>query len=78
MSTFLTEPKIYLVSRPSVDWEQIAAFLSDEDVPPIPESIRSGDEESLAIAEVAARMCYMSYGRGRRDIADFINNLLKF
>jgi len=76
LSTFLTEPKIYLVSRPSVDWEQIAAFLSDEDVPPIPESIRSGDEESLAIAEVAARMCYMSYGRGRRDIADFINNLL--
>ena len=59
-----------------MDWEQIAAFLSDEDVPPIPESIRSGDEESLAIAEVAARMCYMSYGRGRRDIADFINNLL--
>ncbi len=29
-----TEPRVYLVSRPSVDWEQIAAFLSDERLPP--------------------------------------------
>ncbi|MBM3944509.1 MAG: FAD-dependent thymidylate synthase [SAR202 cluster bacterium] len=72
----ITEPSVYLVSRPSVDWEQVATFLSDEGVPGIPESIRAGDDESAAIVEVSARMCYMSYGRGRKDIADFINNLL--
>ncbi|MCL0101694.1 FAD-dependent thymidylate synthase [Dehalococcoidia bacterium] len=70
------EPKVYLVSRPSVDWSQIATFLDDEDLPGLPESIRSGDEESSAVVEVSARLCYMSFGRGRRDIADFITNLL--
>ena len=78
MSTFLEGPKVYLVSKPSVDWDQIAQFLEDEGVPPIPDSIRAGEDESVAIAEVSARMCYMSYGKGRKDIADFINNLLNF
>ena len=68
--------KVYLVTRPSVDWEQIAAFLLDEELPPIPNSIRAGDSEAEAIIEVSARLCYMSFGRGRRDIADFIHNLL--
>ena len=69
-------PRVYLVSRPSVDWEQVAAFLEDEGVPPVPESIRAGVDESAAVIEISARLCYMSYGRGRRDIEDFIKNLL--
>ena len=71
-----SSPKVYLVTRPSVDWEQIAAFLLDEELPPIPDSIRAGQSEAEAIIEVSARLCYMSFGRGRRDIADFIYNLL--
>ena len=77
MSAIIARPKAYLVSKPSVDWEQVAAFLADEGVPGIPDSIRAGEDESAAIAEISARLCYMSYGRGRRDIADFINNLLR-
>ncbi len=77
MNVRITHSKAYLVTKPSVDWEQIAEFLADEGVPGIPESIRAGEDESAAIAEVSARLCYMSYGRGRRDIADFINNLLR-
>ncbi len=73
---YVFEPKVYLVTRPSVDWERVAAFLQDEGVPPIPDSIRAGDDESAAIIEISARLCYMSYGRGRRDIGDFIHNLL--
>ena len=73
---YLTEPRVYLVTRPSVDWEQVAAFLEDEGVPPIPDSIRAGDDESSAVVEISARLCYMSYGRGRKDIANFITNLL--
>ncbi len=75
--TYKTEPRVYLVTRPSVDWEQVAAFLADEELPGVPESIRAGDDESSAIAEISARLCYMSYGRGRKDISDFINNLLR-
>ncbi len=73
---FLTGPKVYLVTRPAVDWEQVAAFLSDERLAPIPESIRAGSDDSSAVVEISARLCYMSFGRGRRDIGDFINNLL--
>ena len=69
-------PNVYLVTRPSVDWDKIALFFEDENVPPIPESVRAGDDESAAVIEISARMCYMSYGRGRKDITDFINNLL--
>ena len=73
---YLTEPKVYLVSRPSVDWEAVAELLADEDLPGVPESIRAGGDESSAIVEVSARLCYMSFGRGRRHIEDFIENLL--
>ena len=72
----ISKPKVYLVSKPTVDWEQVAAFLADEEVPGIPDSIRAGDDDSNAIIEISARLCYMSYGRGRRDIEEFINNLL--
>ena len=70
------EARVYLVTRPSVDWDQIAAFLADEGLPAIPDSIRAGTDEANAVIEVSARLCYMSFGRGRRDIADFIHNLL--
>ncbi len=73
---YLTEPKVYLVSRPSVDWEKIVELLADEDLPGVSESIRAGEDESSAIVEVSARLCYMSFGRGRRHIEDFITNLL--
>ena len=74
--SYTSDPNVYLVTRPSVDWEQIAEFLSDEGLPEIPDSIRAGQEDSSAIIEVSARLCYMSFGRGRRDITEFINNLL--
>ena len=74
--TYVTKPKIYLVTRPSIDWGQVAAFLESEEVPPIPESIRSGVDQSSAVVEISARLCYMSFGRGRKDIADFVDNLL--
>ena len=36
------KPSIYLVTRPSVDWESIADFFEEENVPPIPDSVRAG------------------------------------
>ena len=73
---FAERLNVYLVTRPSVDWEKISDFFEAENVPPIPDSVRAGNDESAAVVEISARMCYMSYGRGRRDISDFINNLL--
>ena len=69
--------KVHLVSRPTVHWTEVAAFLEEEGVPPIPDSIRAGKDDSAAIVEISARLCYMSYGKGRKDIVDFIHNLLE-
>ena len=74
---FKENPSVYLVTKPAINWSQIANFFEEENVPPIPDSVRAGDDESAAVIEISARMCYMSYGRGRRDITDFINNLLR-
>lgn len=73
----ISTPIVRLVTRPSVDWDEVAAFLDDEEVPGVPESIRAGTDVSAAIAEISARLCYMSYGKGRTDIEEFITNLLR-
>ncbi len=73
---YMTEPRVLLVSKTNVEWDRVAAFLEEEDVPPIPESIRAGTDESAAVIEISARMCYMSFGKGRTDIEEFVNNLL--
>ena len=54
----INEPKAYLVSRPSVDWKQIARFLDDENVPGIPDSIRAGHDESAAIVEMVEAILF--------------------
>ena len=70
-------PRVYLISRPSVDWGEVERFLEDERLPPASDSVRAGDDGAAAIAEIAGRLCYHSYGRGRKDIADFIGNLTR-
>ena len=74
--SYVTGPNVYLVTRPAVDWGMVAAFLDDEGLPGLSDSIRAGQDNALATIEVSARLCYMSYGRGRRHIDDFILNLL--
>lgn len=71
------EPKAYLISKPCVDWSAVADFLNDEGLPGLSKSVRSGLDDAAALPEIAARLCYMSFGRGRRDIGDFIRNLLE-
>lgn len=72
----ITEPNVYLVTRPSVDWGVVNEFLEAEGLPPaISGSLRT-NHDGEAIVEIAARLCYMSFAKGRKDIEDFINNLL--
>ena len=73
----ITEPSVFLVTRPTVDWEKVAEFLEEQDLPGVSESVKGRAADSLSIAEISARLCYESYGRGRKDIRDFINNLLR-
>ena len=56
------EPKVYLVGRQVTDEASLAKFLADEKVAWQTDS-EVGAER---LAEVAGRVCYMSYGKGRR------------
>lgn len=72
----ITEPKVYLVTRPAIDWYMVNTFMDDEGLPIAHEGSLISKEASEAIVEISARLCYMSFAKGRKDIEDFINNLL--
>ena len=66
------EPKVYLVGRQVVNDEEIARFLADED------RTWETDTEVGAekLAEIAGRVCYMSYGKGRKTNEAFLSHLI--
>ena len=72
----ITEPKVYLVTRPSIDMYMVNTFMDDEGLPIADEGSLISKEPSDAAVEISARLCYMSFAKGRKDIEDFINNLL--
>uniref|UniRef100_A0A832MLR4 Flavin-dependent thymidylate synthase n=1 Tax=Eiseniibacteriota bacterium TaxID=2212470 RepID=A0A832MLR4_UNCEI len=67
------EPRIYLVGRQTVDAAGIARFLGDHGLS------WSTDTEvgAEALAEAAGRVCYMSYGKGRRTNREFLEHLVE-
>lgn len=72
----ITEPKVYLVTRPNIDMYMVNTFMDDEGLPIADEGSLISKEASEAIVEISARLCYMSFAKGRKDIEEFINNLL--
>ena len=80
-----------MVGRPQFDWDEVNRFLFGEGIPPyssesgVPAllshsatALLGNDraKNSVALVEAAARLCYMSYGKGRTDINDFLTNIL--
>jgi thymidylate synthase (FAD) len=67
------EPKVYLVGRQVVSDEEVARFLADEG--------RSWETDTEVgaerLAELAGRVCYMSYGRGRKKNEDFLQHIIE-
>ena len=68
--------KVYLVSKPEINWPDVLTFFKDEELPVRPSTLKSFNNPDQII-ELAARVCYMSYAKGRTDIQDFIQNLLQ-
>jgi thymidylate synthase (FAD) len=66
------EPKVYLVGRQVVSDEELSRFLADEEV------TWQTDTEVGAekLAEIAGRVCYMSYGKGRKTNAEFVGHII--
>lgn len=71
----ITEPKVYLVGRSSIDAGVVQQFLADE------ETSWTTDTENGTelISELAGRVCYMSFGdkQGRRSNHDYLINLIR-
>src|SRR2546426_10901994 len=66
------EPRIYLVGRQIVDASAVERFLRDHEV------AWQTDTEVGAetLAEMAGRVCYMSYGKGRKTNREFLQHLV--
>ena len=66
------EPRVYLVGRQTIDERAIADFLHDHG------ATWQTDTEvgAEALAEMAGRVCYMSYGKGRKTNREFVGHLI--
>jgi thymidylate synthase (FAD) len=69
----IREPKVFLVGRQMTDSEAIGRFLADHDLS------WSTDTEvgAEALAEMAGRLCYLSYGKGRKTNREFLDHLIE-
>ncbi len=67
------EPKVYLVGRQVTDPAAIERFLADHEL------TWTTDTEvgAEALAEMAGRLCYLSYGKGRKTNREFLDHLIE-
>lgn len=69
----ICEPKVYLVGRQVTDDDAIARFLADEGVQWQTDTTVGAER----LAEVAGRVCYMSYGKGRKTNQEFLGHIIE-
>ena len=69
----IRQPKVYLVGRQRVDQEAVDQFLSDHQLTWETDTEMGGE----ALAEAGGRLCYMSFGKGRRSNPEYIGNILE-
>ncbi|HEY2956339.1 MAG TPA: FAD-dependent thymidylate synthase [Candidatus Eisenbacteria bacterium] len=66
------EPRLYLVGRQTVDAAGVERFLSEHGV-----TWQTDTEVGAeALAEMAGRVCYMSYGKGRKTNREFLGHIV--
>jgi thymidylate synthase (FAD) len=67
------EPRVFMVGRQNLVPEAIDRFLGEHEL------TWNTDTEvgAEALAEMAGRVCYMSYGKGRKTNAEFLNHIVE-
>jgi len=68
----IMEPQVYLVGRQIIDRSQVNRFLEDHSMTWETDSIVAGEQ----LAEAAGRLCYLSFGKGRKTNAEYLSNIL--
>jgi thymidylate synthase (FAD) len=70
---FIREPRVYLIGRQVVDETALEHFLSDHGA-----SWETDTEVGAeALCEAAGRVCYMSFGKGRKTNAEYLRHILE-
>jgi len=69
---YVTKPKVYLLGRQAVIEEELARFLGDEGLLFTTDTRAAGE----ILAEIAGRTCYMSFGKGRKNNQEYLENIL--
>jgi thymidylate synthase (FAD) len=69
----ITEPQVYIVGRQTVDRAEIDRFLGDHDMTWETDTEVGGEQ----LAEAGGRLCYVSYGKGRKTNAEYIDNIIQ-
>lgn len=64
-------PRVYLVGRQTIVVQEIDRFLNDEGVNWETDTAIGAER----LAEMAGRVCYMSYGKGRKTNAEFLGHI---
>src|SRR5436309_4987638 len=66
------EPSVYLVGRQTLDAGAVERFLGDHGVTWSTDTEVGGER----LAEIAGRVCYMSYGKGRKTNREFLGHIV--
>ncbi len=66
------EPKVYLVGRQDVDRSQVDRFLEDYGMTWQTDTEVGGEQ----LAEAGGRLCYLSFGKGRKTNAEYLSNII--
>ncbi len=68
----IREPRVYLVGRQDVDRAQIDRFLDEYGMTWETDTEVGGEQ----LAEAGGRLCYLSFGKGRKTNAEYIGNII--
>ncbi len=67
------EPRVYLVGRQVADDAALKQFLADHELSWETDAERGAEQ----LAEAAGRVCYMSFGQGRKTNAEYLGHILQ-
>lgn len=70
---FIRKPQVYLVGRQTISEEELARFLNDHNKASWKTDTEVGAEQ---LCEVAGRICYMSFGKGRKTNEEYLGHIL--
>jgi thymidylate synthase (FAD) len=71
--TIVREPSVHLVGRQVVDAAGVERFLGEHGLTWTTDTEVGGER----LAEMAGRVCYMSYGKGRRTNREFLEHIVE-